>query len=97
MSAELTSIEQRALAATELSAFPVNLMEIRRNVGLLLTEVDAFAWVFDMIEPRRAVVDTAILKFVLRTPLTGADFVVQGSGVCRVAPQLARRICELVG
>lgn len=57
---------------------------------------DAFAWVFDMIEPRRALVDAAVLKFALKTPLTGADFVLRSDGVCRLAPQLARHICEVV-
>lgn len=57
---------------------------------------DAFAWVFDMIEPRRALVDAAVLKFALKTPLTGADFVLRSDGVCRLAPQLARHICRVV-
>jgi CRISPR-associated protein Cas1 len=56
---------------------------------------DAFAWVFDMIEPRRALVDAAVLKFALRTPLTGADFVLRSDGVCRLAPQLARHVAGL--
>ncbi|WP_426028516.1 CRISPR-associated endonuclease Cas1 [Brevundimonas sp. TWP2-3-4b2] len=51
---------------------------------------DAFAWVFDMIEPRRSDVDAAVLKFVLQTPLSGADFILRSDGVCRLAPQLAR-------
>lgn len=56
---------------------------------------DAFAWVFDMIEPRRALVDAAVLKFVLATPFTGADFVTRVDGVCRLAPQLARKVASL--
>ncbi len=40
----LTSIEARALEATKLSAFPVNLMEIRRNVSLLLSEVGRYGF-----------------------------------------------------
>lgn len=56
---------------------------------------DAFAWVFDMIEPRRAQVDAAVLNFVLKTPLTGADFIVRSDGVCRLAPQLARVVAAL--
>lgn len=57
---------------------------------------DAFAWVFDMIEPRRAEVDAAVLKFMLGTPFTGADFILRSDGVCRLAPQLARRVARLV-
>lgn len=56
---------------------------------------DAFAWVFDMIEPRRAEVDAKILRFMLNTPLTGADFILRADGVCRLAPQLARRIAQI--
>ena len=56
---------------------------------------DAFAWVFDMIEPRRALVDAAVLNFVLKTPLTGADFILRSDGVCRLAPQLARVVAAL--
>ena len=58
-------------------------------------DADAFAWVFDEMEPRRAVVDARVLKFVLETPLTGADFVVASDGICRLAPQLARHIANL--
>lgn len=55
----------------------------------------AFAWVFDMIEPRRAIVDAAVLRFVLSTPFSGADFIQRSDGVCRLAPQLARRVADL--
>lgn len=57
---------------------------------------DAFAWVFDMIELRRAEVDAKILRFMLVTPLSGADFALRSDGVCRLTPQLARHICEVV-
>lgn len=56
---------------------------------------DAFAWVFDVIEPKRAVVDGKVLKFVLSTTFTGADFALNSAGVCRLTPQLARRVAEL--
>jgi CRISP-associated protein Cas1 len=59
-------------------------------------DMGAFAFVFDMMEPRRPLVDAAVLKFVAATPLTGADFVVRADGVCRLAPQLARRICVII-
>lgn len=58
-------------------------------------EGDAFAWVFDMIEPRRAEVDAAVLRFVLTTPLIGADFVLRSDGVCRLTPNLARHVANL--
>lgn len=56
---------------------------------------DAFAWVFDMIEARRADVDAALLKFVSKTPFTGADFVLRADGVVRLAPQLARVVASV--
>lgn len=56
---------------------------------------DTQALVYDLLEPRRPIVDAKVLKFALSTPFTGADFVIREDGVCRVAPQLARRICSL--
>jgi CRISPR-associated endonuclease Cas1 len=58
-------------------------------------EQSALAWVFDMIEPRRAEMDAKVLKFMLRTSFTGADFVIRSDGVCRLNPQLARKVAEL--
>lgn len=60
-------------------------------------EADAFAFVFDMIEPRRAEIDAKVLKFMLSSVFTGADFVVRSDGVCRLTPQLARRVCQVAG
>ncbi len=59
-------------------------------------EADALAFVFDMIEPRRAEVDAKVLRFMLSSVFTGADFVIRSDGVCRLAPQLARRVCQVV-
>lgn len=59
-------------------------------------EADALAFVFDMIEPRRAEVDAKVVKFMLSSAFTGADFVIRADGVCRLAPQLARRVCQVV-
>lgn len=60
-------------------------------------DADAFAWVFDLMEPRRAQVDAAVFGFLMHTPLTGVDFVVRVDGVCRVGSQLARRLVGIVG
>jgi CRISPR-associated protein Cas1 len=59
-------------------------------------DADALAFVFDMIEPRRADIDAKVLKFMLSSVFTGADFAIRSDGVCRLAPQLARRICQVV-
>ncbi len=50
------------------------------------------AFVFDLMEPSRPIVDAEILRFVLETPLSGADFTLRSDGVCRVGAQLARRV-----
>ena len=44
MTLKISSIEERALEATKLSSFPVNLMEIRRNISLLLGEVGRYGF-----------------------------------------------------
>lgn len=53
------------------------------------------AFVFDLMEPSRPIVDAAILRFVLATPLSGADFTLRSDGVCRVGAQLARRVAAI--
>ncbi len=44
----------------------------------------------DLMEPLRPVVDRAVLKLVREEKFTGADFVLQSDGVCRLNPELAR-------
>jgi CRISPR-associated endonuclease Cas1 len=53
------------------------------------------ALIFDLMEPRRPKVDAAVLGFALSETLSGADFVIRSDGVVRLAPQLARRVCQL--
>jgi CRISPR/Cas system-associated endonuclease Cas1 len=55
---------------------------------------DASAMVLDLIEPRRPLVDAAVLRFASNEGFAGGDFTIGPSGVCRLAPQLARRVCE---
>ena len=59
------------------------------------SRLDSRAFVLDMIEPRRPVVDAAILKFVAANAFSGADFTIRTDGVCRLAPQLARRVAQV--
>jgi CRISP-associated protein Cas1 len=54
------------------------------------------ALVFDLMEPHRPKVDVAVLAFALSETFSGADFVIRSDGVVRLAPQLARRVCQLV-
>ena len=44
------------------------------------------------VEPMRPVVDRAILDLVNTETFTGADFSIQHDGVCRLNPELARRV-----
>ena len=60
-------------------------------------EKDALAFVFDMIEPRRAGIDARVLNFIRTAEFTGVDFSTRADGVCRLAPQLARQVCQIVG
>jgi CRISPR-associated protein Cas1 len=52
------------------------------------------AFALDQMEPLRPVIDRAILQLVDSTTFTGADFSIQPDGVCRLNPELARRIAQ---
>ncbi len=58
------------------------------------SRLDAQALVLDLMEVRRPIVDAAVLKFIAANRFSGADFVIRDDGVCRLAPQLAKRIVE---
>jgi CRISPR-associated protein Cas1 len=53
------------------------------------------AFALDRMEPLRPVVDRAILELVKTTTFSGGDFSIQPDGVCRLNPELARRIAQL--
>ena len=57
---------------------------------------DAFAFIFDLMEPGRATADAAVLRFLSKAELKGSDFVIRSDGVCRLAPQLARHVCRVI-
>jgi CRISPR-associated endonuclease Cas1 len=50
------------------------------------------ALVYDLMEPYRPQVDRAALDFVRSQTFTPRDFVIDGKGVCRLHPELARRV-----
>lgn len=54
------------------------------------------AYILDLIEPERPIVDTAILRFLQERSFNGADFVIRRDGVCRLSPQLARAVATAV-
>ena len=53
------------------------------------------AFALDHMEPMRPVVDRVILHLVDTVTFTGADFSIQHDGVCRLNPELARRVAQL--
>jgi CRISPR/Cas system-associated endonuclease Cas1 len=48
------------------------------------------------MEPMRPVVDRAVLRIVRDVTFTGGDFSLQHDGVCRLNPDLARRVVQQV-
>jgi CRISPR-associated protein Cas1 len=52
------------------------------------------AFALDHMEPMRPVVDRAVLQLVRDETFTGADFSIQHDGVCRLNPELARRVAH---
>ncbi|MGA2636196.1 CRISPR-associated endonuclease Cas1 [Methylocella sp.] len=50
------------------------------------------AFVFDLMEPRRATVDRKILGFIKGYVFDPADFTIRMDGVCRINPELARMV-----
>lgn len=60
------------------------------------TRPDASAMVLDMMEPRRPVVDGAVIRFLTTNLFSGADFTLTDKGICRLTPELAKRVAALV-
>ena len=53
------------------------------------------AFALDRMEPMRPVVDRAVLQLITTTTLSGGDYSIQSDGVCRLNPELARRVAQL--
>ena len=67
------------------------------SIGLLHeTQPGRSAYVLDMIEPIRPVVDAKILFMLKYHKLAPTDFVIRSDGVCRLSPQLARAVAALM-
>jgi len=54
------------------------------------------ALVYDLMEPLRSQVDRRVLDFAREHMFSPADFVITERGVCRLHPQLARRVADLL-
>lgn len=52
------------------------------------------AFALDQMEPMRPLVDRAVLQLISSITFTGADFSIQPDGVCRLNPELARRVAQ---
>jgi hypothetical protein len=48
------------------------------------------------MEPERPKVDRAVLEFVKANPLHPADFTIRADGVCRLNPEMARRLVQFI-
>jgi CRISPR-associated endonuclease Cas1 len=56
---------------------------------------DSPALVLDLMEPLRPAVDAAVLMFAQSQSFSGSDFTLRSDGVCRLNPELARRITQI--
>jgi hypothetical protein len=62
----------------------------RLQLCLHTHQEDRAAFVFDLMEPLRPIVDRKVIEFVLRT-----DFTIRGDGVCRLSPEMAAHIARI--
>jgi CRISP-associated protein Cas1 len=53
------------------------------------------AFALDRMEPMRPIVDRAVLQVIRDVTFTATDFLIQQDGVCRLNPELARRVTLL--
>jgi CRISPR-associated protein Cas1 len=56
---------------------------------------DKHALVFDLMEPLRPLVDAELLKFIQLHTFSPGDFPITSEGICRLNPQLARKVVAL--
>jgi CRISPR-associated protein Cas1 len=63
------------------------------TIGIMHEKRDASpAFIFDLMEPERPIIDQMVLEFVKSHVFDPADFVIRSDGVCRLNPQMARRV-----
>lgn len=53
------------------------------------------AFVLDLMEPRRPIVDRKVLEFVQAHMFHPADFTIRADGVCRLNPEMAKYVANL--
>ena len=54
------------------------------------------ALVYDLMEPLRPRVDRLLLDFIRTCTLASDDFILETSGLCRLHPQVARHVAQLI-
>ena len=68
------------------------------TIGFLhACQPDRPAFVLDVMEPMRPIVDRKVLEFVRSHTFHPADFTIRSDGVCRLNPEMARNVVERVG
>jgi hypothetical protein len=55
------------------------------------------AFVLDLMEPERPMIDRKVLEFIKGHVFGPADFVIRSDGVCRLNPEMARCVVATVG
>lgn len=79
---------QVRIAATALGFDP--------TIGYLhASRPERVALVYDIMEPLRPQVDQMVLKLIRNTKFTPNDFIQTSKGICRLHPQLARKIVSM--
>jgi CRISP-associated protein Cas1 len=53
-------------------------------------------FIFDLMEPERPQIDRVVLEFVRAHALHPADFTIRADGVCRLNPEMARRLVHSI-
>ncbi len=54
------------------------------------------AFIFDLMEPHRPAVDRSVLDFIKSHVFDPADFVIRADGVCRLNPDMARKVAAFI-
>ena len=67
------------------------------TIGIMREGSDGSSkFIFDLMEPERPPVDRMVLDFVKGHVFDPADFVIRGDGVCRLNPEMARAITQVI-
>jgi CRISP-associated protein Cas1 len=67
------------------------------TIGIMHERRDgSSAFIFDLMEPERPVVDRKVLEFIKGYVFDPADFVIRSDGVCRINPEMARCVVGVV-